>query len=537
MVVGDVNGQFRDVFKKLSGLHAKNDFSFAIVVGSLFADPMTASPQDDEDVVDLLSNKVEVPLTTYFALGSTALPAKVIEKLESSSGEACSNLFFLGKRTIIKTSDGIRIVALGGNLDPNITVGASRDKYPPYYGEDDARVLRGANSADILITNQWPAKVMTGSKAEFSSEEMPSEHQCIAELCMALKPRYHFSVSADAFYEREPFFYAPDESSGGYRTTRFISLAKYNNLKKQKWIYAFTFDRNTSLPTTVPAGSTASPFSSAAKKRQAPTNDGSSYRFSSDTGRHHKPHKKHKASLPTPSECFFCLSNPNVATHLIVSIGDEVYLTTAKGPLTTASFFPQLGFPSHILLIPMSHVPTLASIDTEETRSQTYDEMQRFRGALHSMLRKKSGGELGSVTWEVSRTGGVHTHWQFLPVSSGLISRGLVEAAFKVQSENEKYPTFFEKEVKEGNGEGDFFRVLIWDPSGKEGAEVEKSLILPLDSSFRFDLQFGRKVLAKLLGLEQRVHWQDCGQSQEEEAADAQAFKEAFKEFDFSLDG
>jgi hypothetical protein len=101
-----------------------------------------------------------------------------------------------------------------------------------------------------------------------------------------------------------------------------------------------------------------------------------------------------------------------------------------------------------------------------------------------------------------------------------------------VEAENEKYPSFESRVVSETETE-DYFRALVWDPeSGKA-----KSLVLPLDSSFRFDLQFGRRVLAKLLQLEGRAHWQDCGQTQEDEERDVAKFKEAFKEFDFSLEG
>ena len=73
------------------------------------------------------------------------------------------------------------------------------------------------------------------------------------------------------------------------------------------------------------------------------------------------------------------------------------------------------------------------------------------------------------------------------------------------------------------------------DEEKKKTKGVEKSLILPLSANFRFDLQFGRKVMAKLLGLEQRMHWRDCMQSDEEEKKDAEGFKAAFKGFDFSL--
>jgi hypothetical protein len=55
------------------------------------------------------------------------------------------------------------------------------------------------------------------------------------------------------------------------------------------------------------------------------------------------------------------------------------------------------------------------------------------------------------------------------------------------------------------------------------------------DDSVRFSLQFGRVVLAKLLGLEKRIQWRDCAQTEEEESRDIEAFKNAFKEYDFTL--
>ena len=52
----------------------------------------------------------------------------------------------------------------------------------------------------------------------------------------------------------------------------------------------------------------------------------------------------------------------------------------------------------------------------------------------------------------------------------------------------------------------------------------------------RFDLQYPRKVMAKLLGLEKRTIWQDVVQPEEEERANVAAFREAFKDWDFTLE-
>jgi hypothetical protein len=42
--------------------------------------------------------------------------------------------------------------------------------------------------------------------------------------------------------------------------------------------------------------------------------------------------------------------------------------------------------------------------------------------------------------------------------------------------------------------------------------------------------------MAKLLELDKRMNWKDATQSQPEEEADAEAFKEAFKKYDFSME-
>ena len=459
----------------------------------------------------------------------------------------CSNLYFLGKRGTLKTAEGVRLVALGGKIEAE---GAKSNKYHPTYTEQDARALYGAHTADILITNQWPKGVCTGSKVDVPGEA-PEEVQCLADLCATLKPRYHLAPSPNFFYEREPFFHMPTEDAPDSKPiTRFISLA--SQASSQKWIYAFNLDPKAPIPFTVPVGATASPFTVPQKRKAALPSQRDSYRFSHDHSSNPRPRKKARGPPPGPESCFFCLSNPNIATHLIASIGNECYLTTAKGPLPTSDSFPALGFPSHILIIPFTHTPTLNMITDREARLSVYNEMQRYRSALHSMVSSVSNSSLGSVTWEVSRGNGVHIHWQFLPAPVDLIDSGLVDAAFKVEAENLQYPKF-DKPASPADPSaepGDFFRVRIRRPASTQDKSEEnqkekesegetgeeKELLLPLTPDFRFDLQFGRRVMAKLMQLDNRMNWKDTAQPQDEEERDAEAFKEKFKPFDFSLE-
>jgi hypothetical protein len=462
--------------------------------------------------------------------------------LTANSGELCPNLSILGRKVSFKTSEGIRIVAIGGSL--TAPGDEPMKEYSAAYRDKDAESAADFKDADILVTSDWPKDITSASVvAQEKVKSAPSAVESIANLCSALKPRYHFSTSG-SFFEREPF---ENEGPAPRHVTRFLSLAPFGNTEKQKWIYAFSLEPSASPPDISPPGTTASPF--AARKRKLPDQQQSfdSFRFSNGEATSNNYHhnnrggnKRRKLPPPPPQQCYFCLSNPNCETHMIGSLGTDVYLATAKGPLSTSqTFTPHLNFPGNILIIPLNHAPSIAAIpEADNARAASLLEMQRYRNALQRMVAAKSRGaidgdkaKLGAVTWEISRAGGVHLHWQFLPVATDLVVRGLVEAGFEVEAENLDYPKFVKSTSENAKVmEGDYFRVKIWTE------DLQREMVLPLDQSFRFDLQFGRRVMGKLLGLEKRTNWRDCAQTKAEEDADAAAFKEAFKEFDFSLD-
>ncbi|KAK4192842.1 CwfJ C-terminus 1-domain-containing protein-like protein [Podospora australis] len=508
-VFGSINGKLRAAFGKLSTLHAKTDFSLAIVTGNLFGS------EEDDQLTELLDGRIQIPCPTYFTLGTTPFPSSVLEKIEKDE-EIAPNLHYLSKRSVTKTSEGIRIVTLGGT-DPTEL-------------ESDAKILRGANTADILLTTVWPNDIWKNSaKAKEAQLPAVTASQAIAELCDTIKPRYHLTTSPGDFcFEREPFFPAgTDESEKGIALTRFLSLAPWANAAKAKSMYAFTLNRE--VVTTPPTGSTLTPFfQPTAKKRSADEAEFS--RFSNEHRHDHKRHKRRERSPPPgPDRCFFCLCNPNLSTHMVCSIGDAAYLATAKGPLTATDTFKKEGldFPGHFIITPVDHLATL----TDKT---TYLEMKRFRESLQGMTASQSKSKLGLVTWEISRARNIHDHWQSLPVPVDLVSKGLVEAAFKVLAEDMKLGKFVVKDFDTADEvEGDFIRVWIWGE--EDGRVIGNSLLLKFGDEIRFDLQYPRKVMAKLLGLEKRTFWQDVVQSEDEEKANVAAFREAFKEWDFTL--
>ncbi|KAL2757361.1 hypothetical protein ACRALDRAFT_2057153 [Sodiomyces alcalophilus JCM 7366] len=560
LVFGSVNGALQSAFTKAATLHSKNKFDFAIITGNLFAE------NDDETAASLLDGDIKVPLPTYFTVGTRSLPARVIAKIEAEE-EICENLHFLGKRSVTKITEGVRIVALGGLLDREIMGGTSKEQYLPYHTVHDAKALKGASKADILLTIIWPAGVWAGSKVAITPENQAllASTQEVAELCDAIRPRYHFSMSpADFFYEREPFVHPPKEGSSvdsSISFTRFISMAPYGNPSKAKAMYAFTLPlQDTAIE--APLGSTPSPFTPRAPKRRTADDEGYN-RFSSghDQGRHHhggrRGKRRQRSPPPGPDRCFFCLSNPNLSLHMVCTVAEDSYLATAKGPLATPTTFSDHGihFPGHLIITPLAHTPTIANSHgvesyTPDDARRTHAEMTRFRESLQAMVAAKSNHKLGAVTWEISRARNIHCHWQFHPLPADLIHKGLAAAGFKVEAENLKYPPFQERELSfenqlhrqgdgDGDGIGDYFRVWLWADNGEDRIKGS-SLVMPLPrhdaaDAPRFDLQYPRRVVAKLLGLENRLVWQDCAQSEEEENKDVAAFREAFRDWDFTL--
>ncbi|KAK6358653.1 hypothetical protein TWF730_007976 [Orbilia blumenaviensis] len=153
--------------------------------------------------------------------------------------------------------------------------------------------------------------------------------------------------------------------------------------------------------------------------------------------------------------------------------------------------------------------------------------MEKYRMALGKMYESLG---CGMVTFEVVRRMGVHPHWQAVPVGKAFIRR--VKETFEDMAKEEAAIEAVEEREANEKEEGDFFRAWI----KSDGAGEEEALLMKLKERTRFDLQFGRKVLGKVFGLEDRVNWKDCAQEMEDEVRDAEAFKKAFKEFDFSLE-
>ncbi|KIW25720.1 uncharacterized protein PV07_08875 [Cladophialophora immunda] len=554
LVVGSIQGQLKKAFDKISKLQAKHNFSLAIVVGDLLG--LSDDESNSKELEALLNGQIEVPLPTYFTVGDSPFPGSVKAKLED--GDLCSNLFYLGRKGTVTTTEGVRIVSLGGRLVQNeASLTEKLGPYDPWYLDSESRGLHGAHSAHILVTNQWPANITNGSKIELpEGVDGTSGTQSIANLCQALKPWYHFCSSPSALWEREPFKHVVEYTSFDQPSvTRFKSLPGVSAPTKE-WMSAFTLDTSRPPPTMI--SPLDSPFirSSPPRKRQA-IDDRAPYRGGADEGYGSYNRKRaRRGPRGDPNDCFMCLNKPGTKTHLVVSLGDESMATVTRGPLPLPSTFPQLSFTGHVMIIPYYHAADELAHGkrSPDELAAEFKEMNRFRKALSVMVGAKSHGQLGTVCWEVNRTGIRHFHWQLVACPVDRIKTGMVEAAFKVKASQYEYPDFqscaADAQLPQRS---DYFRVWTWlaDPvqladhangNANEGDDVgvAKSLFFSLPTNQKFNIWFGREVMAGLLQLENRVNWMDSilskdGSDQAAEEEDAEGLRADFEEFDFAM--
>ena len=478
----------------------------------------------------------------------------MVERLETSD-EVCSNLIYLGRKGTITTSDGVKIVSLGGRLvESEQSLTQSLGKFDPLFLDSEARSLRGAHSAHILLTNQWPTHITRLSGVAVpASVDKESGAQSISDLCLALKPWYHFSSTPSAVWEREPFK-QPEEydSFQEAKVTRFRSVASVTAPNKE-WMTAFSID--TSRPPPAPQ-TTETPFlkGSPPRKRPRPLDDGPGAYNQYDASNSRRRHKRQRNT--DPNDCFMCLNKPGFKTHMVVSIGDESLLSTQRGPLPLPETFPELSFSGHVMIIPHYHAADELAQGrrTPEEVAAEFGEMTKFRKALNKMIGTKGQGKLGTVCWEVNRTGIRHFHWQLIAAQAEQVRKGLIEAAFRVLAEKRGHQPFEDCEPdKQLEQRSDYFRVWTWAPSvspveqadehvnGSEDIGTSKSMFFPLPASEKgFFIWFGREVMAGILQLEQRVNWQSAlhpneAEEQKIEEQEGAALKEDFADFDFAM--
>ena len=364
----------------------------------------------------------------------------------------------------------------------------------------DSHVEEVTEPVDILVTYDWPwAIARQENYASFGNKQ-------IDKLVNKVRPTYHFAVGPEhtgKFFENRPFRW----SDG--RHTRFISLGQEGS--GDKWYYAFKLEEET----IDDSQAIANPFTTVSRKREAPDDEAALIE---------RKRRQLEPKVVSPSECFFCLSNPNVETHMIAAIGKHSYLTTAKGPLTRP--LKNLAFTGHVIIIPIQHIPTLK--DHQETNA----EMNKFQQAI---IDSYANTEYVPIFFEISRALNVHFHVQCVPVPKLKLEKFESVLTQKALQNNERYhdrnqKLEFEKLEDGTTPDGDFIRFTIGNPTRTY------FVARLLEPDKMIDLQFPRRVLAVTLNLTKRIYWNQCKQPKFVETEECDEFKKFFKPHDFTIE-
>ncbi|TPX37126.1 hypothetical protein SmJEL517_g00944 [Synchytrium microbalum] len=542
------NGDIKKFFNRITSINSKSGpFSLLLVVGDFFG-------SNEDDIQDLLTNTISVPLPTYIMEGSSSFPTQVLEAIESS-GEVCTNVFALERAGVITTSEGLKIASVYGTATQT-EISTMLENSPSSLG------------VDILLTYEWPEKVASES---YKGDAVPGSRE-MAQIAVSHQPKYHFASNPSVFYEREPY-----SNQTANHSTRFLSLGAFGNSAKERWFYAMNLvplaksnTKSAPLPNTTPC-----PYPTGTKKRPAPEEDnGGSFFYGKRDGpkkqakwegwdggsrgipenyvcnacgekaTHYfkdcpmKLEKQQKVqemqgrvNARPADQCWFCLSNPNLEKHLIVHIGEDAYVTMPKGPL--------IEHGGHLIILPIGHYPGTRAIldltgDEKEEADRAIQEIDSIKVALRTIYAGKheqlvffeiSGGESGRLQ---------HMHFQAVAVPPSIASN--LDKAFTKDCATAGLSLLEDNQLP-GNTSTPYVRielenkVLTYAPSeqvmqswkaAQDAAARDGTRLKP---GQRMDLQLPRAVLAYALGLERRINWKRCLVPENQEAEQAQRIK------------
>lgn len=384
-------------------------------------------------------------------------------------------------------------------LASEITIG-----FLSQYGED----VR--DEVDILVSFHWPLAVARTQGLSLISDEN------VDKAALKLKPRYHFVVGS----EKGRFYEHPAFSWSDTRSCRLISLGQEGT--GNKWFYAFGIGMeadNTQASGKNPYSTTSQTTEQAKVIEQEKLQPLKRQNWTENDEYVKRPR------VVAPQDCFFCLSNPNIESHMIVAIGKHSYLATAKGPMP----LPQrpLDFSGHAIIIPFDHTPTL------HENSEQREEMAQFQKTVSKAFHEKS---FATIFFQISRPENVHIHTQLIPVrldgAQEQLEKSLNErtrqnnekAKFNQHLEFTSDPIAVRDILKTNN----YIKFIL-----SMGDDI-KVYAAQLTSEKPVDLQFPRRVMSFHLKCPKRTYWDRCKQTKGQETTECQKFKSFYKDYDFT---
>lgn len=208
------------------------------------------------------------------------------------------------------------------------------------------------------------------------------------------------------------------------------------------------------------------------------------------------PKKLEKGTLDksTPGSCWFCLANPAIKKHLIVNIGDETYLTIAKGGVIA----------EHFILIPIEHHSSTLALSESH-----FAEINRFIDALRCMNNEEF------LVFYHRQNPQHHLHLQALAIPSNKLADFDEFLADFSKTKNYEYDIKIQSSLQVDSHSFECF--LTSDKSKVYHFDLSKGEYFPAS--------YGRELAATFLNLAERVDWRLSPLTEEEEKEIVTNFK------------
>ncbi|KAF2899890.1 hypothetical protein ILUMI_06297 [Ignelater luminosus] len=515
---GDVEGKFNSLFNRVESINKKSGpFDLLLCVGNFFG-----VNNKEFESYKLQIKKVAIP--TYI-LGPNK--EEHVHLYPEEGSELCPNVHYLGKRGLYTNSNSLKIAYISGIAKNNST----NDTYT--YNIEDAVALRDVcrrgnsnfKGVDILITSQWPNDVMKFDTKYNLRTSVNMQTDVTAWLNIQLKPRYHISGLEGVFYECPPYRIPSisEHDSSVELATRFLGLARVGNPHKDKWLYALSLTPLDKMEIKELCQKTTDeincPFNlielenklfSNKRKLSQPSQYFYDMKAYEDiTNKEHKKGKRQKVEFDQ-NKCWFCLASSSVEKHLVVTVGNLVYLALAKGALVD----------EHFLICPVEHHQCVIGLSEAVLK-----ELQEFKAALI-----KYYGANGKVPVFFERNYKTsHMQIQAIPIPKNAVKE--LKEIFMDEAEGHGFKL---EELDSHNRleqviptAAPYFCVEL--PSGE-------TLYIKIQSKMDFPLNFGREVLASgpILNLSERIDWKDCILSKADEETLVKRIRSDFSPFDFT---
>lgn len=518
LITGDVDGNFKQFFTRIENINKKSGpFDLLLVAGEFFS-------ETNNDELEAYKNGFkQVPCPTYILGPTNPNSQKYFDSLTLDNGEICSNLIYLGKRGLYKTTSGLKIAYLSG-----IEV-ADGDVKPWNFNRDDVVALRDAcvaskiggefRGVDILVTSQSPEQ-----SGGLETKVVPSK--LISWLALQIKPRYHICGLSDLYYERAPYRVPKDDTTMLDLATRLIIMAGVTNTKKAKYIYAanllpvekmkmMDLLQKTTDETECPYLSIKFDVEKGRPANQS--HNGNQYFYDmhsqGDQDMRKRRHKDDEFQNKRPRQinqekCWFCLSSPDVEKHLVITVGDNFYLALPKGPVSE----------NHIMILCIIHIQSSAQLSNE-----SWDELKKFKGAI-----RKFYDSLGMVCTFIERNYRTsHLLIDCIPVRKELEWQIKLAVEDRAEEKNLHFETL----------------PALEDPSDLPDKSPYFVVELPNGTAMltrqmkNFPIQLAREIMCaeNVLDLENKIDWRECKLSREEEVETVKTLRAKYKPFDFTV--